>query len=98
MRAKKKRVLCPISVQDNRLRDGDHKKNIQEMDAASLTKGLHNDVILNYKPLSPVSVPRTNLYLNQNTQIGEISQRDASLNWANLTAAGLLTVLSTFAC
>lgn len=66
------------------------------MAAASLTKDLCNDVILNYKPL--LSVPWTNFHLNKNIQVGKISQRDASLNWANLTAAELLTVLSTFAC
>lgn len=42
------KVPCPTSVQDNRLRDGAHRKSIQGIDAASMTKGLCNDVVLNY--------------------------------------------------
>lgn len=43
-----KKVLCPSSVQDNGLRDGDQRKSTQGMDAASMTKGFCNDVVLNY--------------------------------------------------
>lgn len=42
------KVSCPTSVQDNRLRDGDQRKGMQGIDAASMTKGLCNDGVLNY--------------------------------------------------
>lgn len=42
------KVSCPTSVQDNRLRDGDQRKSMWGIDAASMTKGLRNDGVLNY--------------------------------------------------
>lgn len=73
-------------------------ESVQGMDAASMTKGLCNDVVLNYQPLSPVGVIDENFTLNKKAQVDEINQTDASLNRADFTAVVLLTVYSTFVC